>query len=244
MDRTAEKINAALDIVSRFLAKRDIPELTAYELNQHTGYTCVDALLAYGCDLTEVPELAAKAFHKNLCKRIVFSGGTGHGTEGLRKNAYTKYKMECADISEAEIMAEIAVRFLRVPNENVLIEKCSTNSGENARFSMNLLRQKGVEPKSILLLQDPMMQLRSHLSTLKVIPSGCILLSYAPFIPLSGQKRPWPDERFYDLVLREIPRINDDENGYGPRGLNFIEHCDIPEDVMQSYRYIKEATGL
>lgn len=244
MDLAEEKLNTALDIVSGFLARRDIAELTAEELKLRTGCSSADALLAFGCDLTEVPELAARAFHQNLCEKIVFSGGIGHGTEGLRKNAQAKYGLNCQDSSEAEIMAEIAVRFLHVPSRNVLIEKCSTNSGENARFSIDLLWQNNVEPKSILLVQDPMMQQRSHLSTLKVIPPGCILLSFAPFIPRYGEKRPWPDERFYDLILREIPRIYDDENGYGPNGLNFIEHCDIPEDVMECYRYIKQRTGL
>ena len=85
------------------------------------------------------------------------------------------------------------------------------------------------------------MQQRSHLGTLKFLDPGCILVSYAPFIPRAEEKRPWPDERFYELILREIPRIYDDERGYGPKGMNFIVHADVPAEVMQSYSIIKRS---
>jgi hypothetical protein len=41
----------------------------------------------------------------------------------------------------------------------------------------------------------------------------------------------WDTRRFFDLLMGEIPRLRDDENGYGPRGRNFIVHVDIPEEV-------------
>lgn len=233
------QLNHAVDCVCSYLARRDLNELSAQELMRLTGNTCADALLSYGCDLTEVPELAARIFHEKLCNVLLFSGGVGHGTQGLRKNAHEKYGLDCDDRTEADIMAEIAVRHLHVPKEKVYIESCSTNSGENASFSLNLLRKKNVPRSSILLLQDPLMQQRSHLATLKFLDPGCRLFSYAPFIPRSDGIRPWPDERFYELILREIPRIYDDKHGYGPKGLDFIVHADVPFEVMQSYLYLK-----
>lgn len=233
------KLNRAIDCVCAFLARRDLNELNAGELVRLTGRPCVDALFAFGCDLTEIPELAAQVFHQGLCNILLFSGGVGHATNNLRKNAYEKYGIDCENSAEAEIMAEIAVRFLHVPEEKVYVEKDSTNSGENAAFSIALLRRNNVPFKSVLLLQDPMLQQRSHLATLKHLDPGCMLFSYAPFIPRAEGIRPWPDERFFELVLREIPRITDNENGYGPKGRNFIVHADIPPEVVQSYKYIQ-----
>lgn len=233
-----EVLKKAVDCVCSFLSRRDISELSQSGLTQRIGRPQVDALFVFGCDLTEVPECAVQAFHQGLCKVLLFSGGIGHGTEGLRKNAAKKYGFDCAGLSEAEIMAEIAVHFLDVPADKVFTEMFSTNSGENARFSLKLLGENGVRPKSILLMQDPLMQLRSHLSLQKFIDPLCDLLSYAPFVPQTDKNRPWPNQRFYELILREIPRIYDDENGYGPNGLNYIMHCDVPPEVMQSYRFI------
>jgi hypothetical protein len=233
------KLNQAIDCVCSYLARRDMSEPSAGELVRLTGRPCADALFAFGCDLTEIPELAAQIFHQKLCNILLFSGGVGHATDNLRKNAHEKYGMDCENSAEAEIMAEIAVRFLHVPKEKVYIEKDSTNSGENAEFSIGLLRRNNIPLKSVLLLQDPMMQQRSHLATLKHLDPGSMLISYAPFIPRAEGTRPWPDERFFELVLREIPRITDDENGYGPNGRNFIVHADIPPEVAKSYRYIQ-----
>jgi hypothetical protein len=41
----------------------------------------------------------------------------------------------------------------------------------------------------------------------------------------------WEVERFVSLVMGEVPRLRDDETGYGPMGSAFITHCDIPEEV-------------
>jgi hypothetical protein len=35
--------------------------------------------------------------------------------------------------------------------------------------------------------------------------------------------------------MGEIPRLKDDENGYGPRGKGFIGHVDIPKEVLEAY---------
>ena len=47
--------------------------------------------------------------------------------------------------------------------------------------------------------------------------------------------RLWSKDRFIDLIMGEIPRLKDDENGYGQRGRNFISHVDIPLNVLESY---------
>ena len=40
----------------------------------------------------------------------------------------------------------------------------------------------------------------------------------------------------YEAV--EIQRLTDDENGYGPKGADFIAHVDIPEGVQAAYRQL------
>jgi hypothetical protein len=239
--KKTEKTIRAADALCAYLARRDIPVLSAPEIKKKTGSPRLSALLAYGCDLTEVPECAARAFHLGLCNVLVFSGGIGHGTDALRKNARIKYGIERKAGTEADIMAEIAIRFLNVPKEKVLVENRSSNSGENASFSLALLRKKRIPSSSLLLIQDPLMQQRSHLATQKYLEPDCRLLSFAPFLPRMEDTLPWPEERFFELLLREIPRIYDNEYGYGPKGSGFIAHADIPDDVMKSYRFLSAA---
>lgn len=49
----------------------------------------------------------------------------------------------------------------------------------------------------------------------------------------------WSMERYLTLLMGEIPRLRDDENGYGPRGKNFISHVEIPEEVTQAVEGLK-----
>lgn len=48
----------------------------------------------------------------------------------------------------------------------------------------------------------------------------------------------WDMERYVSLLLGEIQRLTDDENGYGPKGADFIAHVDIPEGVQAAYRQL------
>lgn len=56
-----------------------------------------------------------------------------------------------------------------------------------------------------------------------------------------GNSGLWDEQRFIDLVLGEIPRMRDDEEGYryGPRGKGFIVHVDIPEGVLEADRVLR-----
>jgi hypothetical protein len=40
---------------------------------------------------------------------------------------------------------------------------------------------------------------------------------------------------FLDLLMGEIPRLRDDERGYGPNGLGLIGHVNIPDDVLAAF---------
>ncbi|MNI99050.1 hypothetical protein D3C73_1580300 [compost metagenome] len=48
----------------------------------------------------------------------------------------------------------------------------------------------------------------------------------------------WDMQRFISLIMGEIPRLKDDENGYGPNGKGFIGHVDIPKEVLEAYEIL------
>ena len=60
-------------------------------------------------------------------------------------------------------------------------------------------------------------------------------LSFAEEIP--GM---WDMDRYIDLLMGEIPRLTDDENGYGPKGKDYLVHVDVPEDVREAFDYLRK----
>ena len=51
----------------------------------------------------------------------------------------------------------------------------------------------------------------------------------------------WDMDRYITLLMGEIPRLRDDQNGYGPQGKNFISHVNIPQDVECAFEMLKHA---
>ena len=48
----------------------------------------------------------------------------------------------------------------------------------------------------------------------------------------------WDIDRYLNLIVGEIPRLKDNEKGYGPNGKNFIVHVDIPDYITDNYNKI------
>lgn len=238
--------------ISRFLAKRDISELSCKELVDKFGITQVDMIIILGNSIPYISELGAKAYKRGLAKDIMIVGGIGHSTKYLIQNVLENNEYKDIDVygkSEAEILRQIIVRRENIPQDKIIIENKSTNCGSNASEALKILKEKGKIPESIILIQDPTMQLRSHVSFLKEWDEQKpLIISYSPFIPqlkvlengyqyinkeVNGL---WTKDRFIDLIMGEIPRLRDDLNGYGPKGKGFISHVDIPEVVGDSYQ--------
>ncbi len=66
-------IDQDLDTLGRYLARRDVPELTRP----------VDLLVLMGSAILETVDLTAKAYHDGVANRILISGGIGHSTHHL-----------------------------------------------------------------------------------------------------------------------------------------------------------------
>jgi len=54
----------------------------------------------------------------------------------------------------------------------------------------------------------------------------------------------WDLATYIRLQMGEIPRLTDNEQGYGPKGKNFLVHIDIPSAVTQAYELLKTQYGL
>lgn len=210
-----------------------------------------DTLLIAGNSLPELILSAAQFCDTTLSiRRVVFVGGIGHGTAPLIANCRKRYpelvRSEWENLSEAEITQEVFTQYCS-RELDLLLEKKSTNTGENARFSYE--RFDHDRPKSFWLVQDPLVQKRTHVTFSKEwgLPLAAIqplfleqpkLIAFdtRPHFENAQMNSWWTPDYFLSLVLGEIRRLNDDSEGYGPKGANFIPHVDVPQAVLESYR--------
>ncbi|OTO72584.1 MULTISPECIES: YdcF family protein [unclassified Enterococcus] len=210
-----------------------------------------DTLILAGNSLPDLIVSTARFCEEETeIQRVLFVGGVGHGTGPLIANCKKQYpalvREEWDTLSEAEITQEIFSFYCKRPL-TMLLEKQSTNTGENARFSHEIFPED--PPKNFWLVQDPLLQKRTHVTFAKEwrLPLSAIqplifeqpvliAMDTAPHFLNSAMDTWWDKEYFLSLVLGEIRRLNDDERGYGPKGTGFITHVDIPRDVLASYR--------
>jgi uncharacterized SAM-binding protein YcdF (DUF218 family) len=171
-------------------------------------------------------------------------------------------------MGEAAMCSIVAQRAFSISPSRIAVENQSTNGGENARFSIRMLLREGLAGATVLLIQDPLMQRRSVLTwiheasakspqpeiqAIEVARFGIPfrVLSHAAFVPrvepgphglpqlIAAQSRAtWTINRYIGLLLGEVARLHDDENGYGPCGKNFLAHVDIPAEVWASYQRV------
>ena len=242
-----------------YLAKRDLDNLSKAHLQQKYAIEDVELVILLGNSSLFVAERAALSYQAGLTKKILVCGGKGHSTPFLYENVkkHPLYSIiRTDDQSEAELFKRILTDFYKIPKDDLLIEKESTNCGANAQEAYQLLKGKGILPKNILLMQDPVLQRRSQASFEKVFQDEAVqFISYASFVPYlipEGDKLAFKEkvaeefcdlDRFISLVMGEIPRLQNDENGYGPKGKNFIIPVEIPETVLQAYRQLLPVYG-
>lgn len=173
---------------------------------------------------TRVAERAAQLMLDGLGEYLVFSGGVGKLTEGM------------FDKSEAEIFAAIAEN-MGVPSEKIIIEKESTNTGENVRFTYNLLKKKNIRADSLLLVQKPYMERRTHATFKKQWPNQAaqmhvtsLQLSYEEYLDSSIISK----EHILNVMVGDMQRIRD-----YPK-LGFQIEQEIPENVWRAYEKLVE----
>ena len=131
------------------------------------------------------------------------------------------------------------------------LECNSTNCGNNITFLLELLKQNNISFNSILLAQDSTMQHRMEAGLRKYINDNITIINYAVYsakVIVKNSKLAFEDEilgmwdmdRYITLLMGEIPRLADNEDGYGPRGKGFIAHVDIPNEVEEAFLELKE----
>jgi uncharacterized SAM-binding protein YcdF (DUF218 family) len=224
-----------------------------------------EAIVLLGNQVVETLAAACRMALQVPRARLVLSGGIGGATDhlcqNLRDSEYSGMFGDgrlAASMTEAAMYAAIARDRFAIPDDRLLLEANSSNTGENVRFTLRLLRNAGVASGSVLLIQDPLLlrraaatwdreREREGLAELDRIRSAVFVPRVEPGpqgMPqlVAGQRQgTWSMERYLGLAMGEMERLHDDENGYGPRGRDYFDHFDVPGEVWGSYLQLRES---
>ncbi len=175
-----------------------------------------DCILALGSHDLRVANRAAELWLGGSAPYIIFSGGLGNLTQGMWVQP------------EADRFAEIAIS-MGVPEEKILIENRSTNTGENILFTKELLTVRGIDPKTILMVQKPYMERRTFATVRKLWPEKEIFVTSPQYSFDNYATDEIPLERVIHIMVGDLQRIRT----YPSRGFQIEQ--DIPMEVWQAY---------
>lgn len=249
LEKTAECIN----ILGRFCGRRDIKDLTTQSLMESYGIPRVDLFLLFGGSIACAGDLFAQAMQAGIAEHYMIVGGEGHTTESLRR----KMAALCPGlVTEGKAEAEVFAGYLsqKYGLSPDYLETASTNCGNNVTNALALMTQNRLPHRTILLMQDASMQLRMDAGFRRHISPDTRIINFACYqveVIAEGNRLAfrntitgmWDMERYITLLMGEIPRLSDIEEGYGPHGKGFIAHVDIPENVAEAYAFLKKNYG-
>ncbi len=196
-----------------------------YHLMKHQ-LAPADAVLVLCSHDERVAERGAQLFLEGWAPLLIFSGGRGAITGKLW------------DEPEAERFARIAVG-MNVPRDRILIEPNSTNTGENVRFTKQLLAEHEIDPQSFIVVQKPYMERRAYATFRQLWPDKQVILtspqvSFADYVAHYAHHSLSIDD-VVGIMVGDLQRIK----LYPELGYQIAQ--EIPADVWRAYEQLVRA---
>lgn len=175
-----------------------------------------DCILVLGSHDLRVANRGAELYLQGWAPLLIFSGGLGNVTKGI----WTE--------TEADQFAAIAIQ-MGVPASAILVENRSTNTGENISFTGELLRAKGLDPQSFIVVQKPYMERRSYATFKQHWPHKKLLVTSPQISFTDYPTTDIPLERVINIMVGDLQRIRI----YPEKGFQIYQ--EIPGAIWQAY---------
>jgi uncharacterized SAM-binding protein YcdF (DUF218 family) len=185
-----------------------------------------DVILVLCSHDTRVAERGAELFHERWAPLLIFSGGLGAITRDIWNEP------------EADQFAAIAIG-MGVPEDKILIENRSSNTGENILFTRQLLAAKEIDPQKFILVQKPYMERRSFATFRKLWPEKEVVVtspqvSFDEYLDHYASRELSRDE-VISIMIGDLQRIK----FYPEKGFQIYQ--EIPHDVWAAYEELVQA---
>ncbi|XP_033728175.1 uncharacterized protein SCO4629-like [Pecten maximus] len=186
-----------------------------------------DIIIGLGSHDRRVAIEASRLWLAGYADLLMFSGKSGNLTLGKWGK------------SEAEIFRDVAIS-MGVPVNKILMERNSKNTGENLKYSYELLKQNSMLPRSLIIVQKPHMGLRTVATFENQWPGIQTEVTYmvtSPNISLLD----YPNHDVGDLqdvisvMIGYLQRIK----VYGENGLQSYQR--IPKNVWDAFIQLKSS---
>ncbi len=124
-----------------------------------------DLIIGFGHFDLRIPEQCASLYQKGLAPKILFTGGIGAGSADFKNP------------EAVEFLNHVKSKYPAIKDEAILVESTSTNTGDNLKNSIQLLKAKGFfeSLKKIILVATPTRQLRVHLTAKKYFQNTTLI---------------------------------------------------------------------
>jgi uncharacterized SAM-binding protein YcdF (DUF218 family) len=190
----------------------------------HVGHVLetADCIIVLGSHDTRVAERGAEVFLGGWAPLLVFSGHLGTLTTALWSR------------SEAEVFADVAVG-LGVPRDRILLERRSTNTGENVDFSRQLLAERGIRPRKAIAVQKPYMERRTLATFRQRWPELEVVVTSPQIAFDTYSTGNIGRDDVIHIMVGDLQRLI----AYGRKGWSVPQ--DVPVEVMEAYARLVEA---
>jgi uncharacterized SAM-binding protein YcdF (DUF218 family) len=174
-----------------------------------------DCIFVLGSHDLRVADRGAELYLQGWAPVLIFSGGLGNVTKGI----WTE--------TEADKFAKIAME-RGVPENAIIIENKSTNTGENIVFTQQLLDERNIHPQSFIVVQKPYME-RSYATFKKHLPQKKLLVTSPQIAFEDYPTNEISLERVINIMVGDLQRIK----LYPAKGFQIPQH--IPNDVWEAF---------
>lgn len=184
-----------------------------------------DLIIGCGCANLDIPVKCADLLKQGYAPKILFAGGLGK----ITANKFNK--------SEAEIYKDIAISN-GIKEEDILIETKSTNTGDNFRFALEILKNNNIKHDKILIVHKPLNERRT-LSCAKQILKDKELYITSYDITFEEYFNTL-DKKTIEEIINNISVIIGDIQRlivYPQLGWQTIEY--VPKSIIDKYNYLK-----
>ena len=176
-----------------------------------------DCIIGLGTVDTNIANIASELYLKGYANKIIFSGGLGKITYKLWNK------------TEAEKFAQIAIK-KGVPKERIYLEKESTNTGDNFRFSKKLIEKENLDIKSCIVVCKPYDEKRAYAAFKKIMPEFDVVIHSENVSCEEYYKR--NGNEWVNVLVGDIQRMKlFYENGWQIK-------MDIPNKVWKAYEIL------
>lgn len=180
-----------------------------------------DLIIGLGSHDLRVAERASELYLQKYAPLILFTGNLGRLTASFWTEA------------EAQKFAQVA-RQMGVPDDKILSEDKSTNTGENIRFAYSLLKELNIKASSVILVHEPNMERRSYATFSKQWPDPNTKFTVtSPRMELKDKPTAEVDmQTILNILVGDLQRVIE-----YPK-LGFQTTQEVPAKVMIAYQFL------